>query len=1024
MTPPPGPTTLAFLDVVRGVTLGTIHLVAFTLGAIWVLVNFYTFYPLAQSFVMAVADRLNGMFGTPAVEPTPDGGSSEAGEGPISPGDLLESERAPEIDVLIPAYEEATVIEQSIAAIRDARYPDEKLSLTVLLEPDDIETPAALEQLERYYAFDVVTVPERYPGESSKPRALDYGFERTDGDIVGVVDAEDVVDPDLFQEVARAIIDEGHTVVQGRLDMVNEDDGWLNAVFRAEFGLWFDYVLPAFNRTRYPVPLGGTTCFFRRSALVAMGVKRDERFGDPWEKEDDLWARQAGLFGRRPWSTQNVTEDFELGLFMWMDGHSVGYLDATTSQESPVRLDNWIRQRTRWEKGKLYTLLQFLRRPSDEFRANGHAAVQSGLPMLGPVNIFGVVLLFLLANVAGYTPGGPIHMLLSLGLAFVVLVSGLYGVGYWTATDKATLTRLRRTILVILTVPVYWLLQWGAAIRALYQMYNGWLHWERTTHNGRNGNGPNGSVYRLVPDTIEVEATQRVLALVAIVVVGVGVRAYALGSAPLWNDEIYSVAIRGPQSWIDLLFVSGEPHPPLYYLLLHGWMGVFGETPVSARSLSVLLAAGTLLGTYLLGRELFDEPTGLIGAFLVGISTYHIHFGRTARMYSLLAFLTVLSWYGFARLDTGSRRSVAGYLLATGAMVYTHVAGLLVVFAQWLYITVSESHGGISVRLWGRIQGVLLLGTLPVLWVLWQQVFVTTASTARPPLWWLQEPSRDAVVQTVLGYLGYPSHYPFLANSTALYVIAAAVLLLSAGALVLAIASHHPTYGFVLTAREGTAQMAVLFVVVLLVPAIFSVLVTPVFAPRYTLPASIALLLLVAEGILNLPDRRVQVGVLVFLAASSGLLIGGYLTADTVEPWDDVTERLESGVQAEDLVVVDPGWVEPNLAYYYSGPEVEMVQRWRSQDLEATLQGPVPPDRRIWLVHFGQEPVGDPVDTLAATHERGMVQRYGWISLYRFDPAMRPTQSLQHDARIGEANTQEGGILASIANPEIQEATP
>ena len=422
MTPPFGPPTPAFLELVAGVTLGVVHLIAIVLGAFWVLVNFYTFYPLAQTVVEAGADRLRAAaLGSGPVEPTPDGGSPEPGDGAASPGDFLESERAPAIDVLIPAYEEATVIEQSIAAIRDARYPDEKLSVTVLLEPDDVETPAALEQLDRYYAFDAITVPERYPGEQSKPRALDYGFERTDGDIVGVVDAEDVVDPDLFQEVARAIVDEGHTVVQGRLDMVNEDDGWLNTVFRAEFGLWFEYILPAFNRTRYPVPLGGTTCFFRRSALVAMGVKREERFGDSWEKSDKLWARKAGLFGRRPWSTQNVTEDFELGLFMWMDDHSVGYLESTTAQESPVRLDNWIRQRTRWEKGKLYTLLQFRRRPSDDLRENGHAAFQSGLPMLGPVNIFGVVLLFLLANVAGYTPGRHGHFHKAIGTSGATL---------------------------------------------------------------------------------------------------------------------------------------------------------------------------------------------------------------------------------------------------------------------------------------------------------------------------------------------------------------------------------------------------------------------------------------------------------------------------------------------------------------------------------------------------------------------------------------------------------------------------
>ncbi|MFB6266716.1 MAG: glycosyltransferase, partial [Halodesulfurarchaeum sp.] len=509
----------SLLDALRGGAFDLIAVVALLLGVVWTVVNFYSFYPLAQTAAERLARRVDRRLGRTAGPGASDRGSVDRGSvdrGTVSasvpesgpsgdgPGPSAEAdeegaeeqdglgragEEPPDIDVLIPAYEEAGVVHQSIESVRQSRYPQEHLHVHVLLEPDDEETPAALDRLAERYAFERIVVPERYPGQQSKPRALDYGFEKTDGDIVGVVDAEDVVDPGLFGEVARGIYEEGNVAVQGRLDMVNEDDGWLNTIFRAEFGLWFGLVLPSFTEVGYPVPLGGTTCFFRRSALVATGVKREEQFGDPWEKADELWARREGLFGRRPWSTENVTEDFELGLFLWKDEQSVGYLDSTTSVESPVRLDNWVRQRTRWEKGKLYTLLQHRNGPDSGYLGRMHTTLQAGLPLLGPVNIFGVVFLFMIANAAGYDPGGWLGVLLSVGLAFVVFVSAFYGLGYWLASGKGFWTRLRRLVTVVVTAPVYWLLQWGAAIRAMWQVYNGLLHWERTDHNGRNGGG-------------------------------------------------------------------------------------------------------------------------------------------------------------------------------------------------------------------------------------------------------------------------------------------------------------------------------------------------------------------------------------------------------------------------------------------------------------------------------------------------------------------------------------------------------
>lgn len=444
-----------------------ISVVAIVFGAIWLAVGLYTYSPVYRTAFL----RLIGRSKSPRV---------------YREGSDLDDSDLPTIDVLLPAYDERETIAHSIRALRETDYPDDSLAINVLVEPSDVVTRRELSQLRGRFDFRELVIPASYPGTPNKPRALNYGFERTDGDIVGVIDAEDVVAPDLFRQVVRALVDGGHDYVQGRLDMQNEDDGLLNTLFRGEYGFWYGTVVPSYFRVGYPVPLGGTTNFVKRSVLAAVAADRLERFGSPWIRREREAIADGGYTGQTPWDPRNVTEDFELGLLLWETGRSMAMVTAVTREESPVGLNAWIRQRTRWQKGKLYTLIQRLRSPPTGVSPKLHVYAQSAMPHLGPINILGVLIIAIYATLVGFMAAPIVAVVLVGGLALAIQQMAIHAAGYWTVTDARGARRARRTVANFLGVPLYWVLQWGADIRAFVQLAFGNRGWEKTAHTGRH----------------------------------------------------------------------------------------------------------------------------------------------------------------------------------------------------------------------------------------------------------------------------------------------------------------------------------------------------------------------------------------------------------------------------------------------------------------------------------------------------------------------------------------------------------
>jgi len=218
--------------------------------------------------------------------------------------------------------------------------------------------------------------------------------------------------------------------------------------------------------------------------------------------------------------------------------------------------------------------------------------------------------------------------------------------------------------------------------------------------------------------------------LLAILLLATFLRFYRLDTQSFWNDEGNSARIA--ERTLDLILegAAGDIHPPGYYLLLHYWRGLFGQSEFALRSLSAFCGVLTVAFTYVLGRRLLGTATGLGGAFLAALSPLAVYYSQEARMYALLGLLSAASTYLAIRnpqlvlspVEVSAIRNpqFAAYILITAASLYTHYAFPFVLLVHntifglgWLAVARQSAHRWRWLALWAGIQAAVIVLYLP-----------------------------------------------------------------------------------------------------------------------------------------------------------------------------------------------------------------------------------------------------------------------------------------------------------------------
>jgi len=177
--------------------------------------------------------------------------------------------------------------------------------------------------------------------------------------------------------------------------------------------------------------------------------------------------------------------------------------------------------------------------------------------------------------------------------------------------------------------------------------------------------------------------------IIAIVILSIYLRMYRIDTKDIWLDEANTVLISETNLSGIFSKLELDSSPPFFYLILHYWMKLFGQTEAGLRTLSTVFGVLLVIALFFIGRKLFTTEVGIYAALFAAISPIHIMYSQEVRMYTLLSFISVLSMYFFLQFILGGKKTqLFWYTVATTVCLYTHNYGFFLLPAQLLILCI------------------------------------------------------------------------------------------------------------------------------------------------------------------------------------------------------------------------------------------------------------------------------------------------------------------------------------------------
>jgi mannosyltransferase len=389
-----------------------------------------------------------------------------------------------------------------------------------------------------------------------------------------------------------------------------------------------------------------------------------------------------------------------------------------------------------------------------------------------------------------------------------------------------------------------------------------------------------------------------------------------LSSNSIAGDEPFSIYI----AQMDILSIINQlstgNNPPLYEILLHFWIKLFGISPWAVRLPSLLFSSATVLFVYLIGKSFLNIRVGIFAAVIFIFSNYHTLFAHEARVYAMTGMLTAMSMYIYLKSITPGKthkRDWTFLILINILLIYSHYFGFFVLAIQLIHLI---THKKLIKSLWKPfllVYGAIAVAYLPNINILLGR-FMDSSSKGT----WIKPPDG---IETLYNMLWSFSNTPVVT------VIAITILLTALIKLLIRI-KH-------VTDNRNTIRLIILWFAFPFFLMFFISYQIPMFFARYLMFVAVGYCLLLAvsaDYIIQKPEwARYLIPSLIcilFIATTKPDISNKRNMRDTV---DKITELTKNG---DALVIITPAFYDLHFIYYY---DIEVFKSYNSRDIKANI---------------------------------------------------------------------------------------
>ncbi len=418
----------------------------------------------------------------------------------------------------------------------------------------------------------------------------------------------------------------------------------------------------------------------------------------------------------------------------------------------------------------------------------------------------------------------------------------------------------------------------------------------------------------------------------ALIFIAFVIRLNGLTFQSLWRDEVDAVCFAQapllkalPQTALSftpscppniptLLAALTQPgfNGPLYFLMLRGWLELFGYGEFALRSLSLMCGVISVALIITLGTRLFNRAVGLIAGALLAFSAYEVWYSQEAKMYTLITLLALASIYFLRRaVEEGRLRFWLGAVLCTSLAMGSHILAALLIPVQVILFLLWWLHGSRRHLLAGVIAvACVTVPYLPVGLTRVQMVF---------------QPGETGFARYTLGEIlsvlgrAYASG---ILNGLSEQIILIAASAAAALAIFGLLSIDTPPQPASRSDRILTRLSLLAWALIPVLAVAFISMNRPIFTDRYLIWIQPAFYLAVALGVYALWN---WIKPLAVVALAALLIVNGYgVVAQATTPFKSdfrsAARTIEREIHPGDLVVFQIPYVQHTFDYYFRQP--------------------------------------------------------------------------------------------------------